>query len=73
LNRGQRIGVAAYFSGFGAFEFCLNCNSSDNTIRWQHVLNAMLGDATDGNAYILACDRAWRWSKCTGLKPGDTL
>jgi hypothetical protein len=40
----------------------MNCRSYDNTIRWQHVLNAMLVEASDGNAYIIACDRAWRWS-----------
>jgi hypothetical protein len=33
----------------------------------------MLVEASDGNAYIIACDRAWRWSKCSGLKPGDTF
>jgi|SRR5579872_1044734 len=51
----------------------MNCSSSENTIRWNHVLNAMLVEASDGNAYIIACDRAWRWSKCTGLKPGDVF
>jgi hypothetical protein len=51
----------------------MNCNSYSNSIRWQHMLNAMLVEASDGNAYIIACDRAWRWSKCTGLKPGDTF
>jgi len=51
----------------------MNCSSSDNTFRWNHVLNAMLVEASDGNAYIIACDRAWRWSKCTGLKPGDVF
>lgn len=51
----------------------MNCRSSDNTIRWTHVLNAMLVQASDGNAYIIACDRAWLWSKCTPLKAGDTF
>jgi hypothetical protein len=51
----------------------MNCRSSDNTIRWTHVLNAMLVQASDGNAYIIACDRAWRWSKCVPLKAGDTF
>jgi hypothetical protein len=37
----------------------MNCKSSDNTIRWTHVLNAMFVEASDGNAYIIACDRAW--------------
>jgi hypothetical protein len=51
----------------------MSCKSSDNTIRWTHVLNAMFVEASDGNAYIIACDRAWRWSKCTPLKAGDTF
>jgi len=51
----------------------MNCRSSDTTIRWTHVLNAMFVQASDGNAYIIACDRAWRWSKCTPLKVGDTF
>lgn len=51
----------------------MNCSSSDNTFRWNHVLNAMLVEASDGNAYIIACDRAWRWSKCSGLRPGDVF
>jgi hypothetical protein len=51
----------------------MNCSSSQNTYRWNHVLNAMLVEASDGNAYIIACDRAWRWSKCSGLKPGETF
>lgn len=51
----------------------MNCRTSDTTIRWNHVLNAMLVEASDGNAYIIACDRAWRWSKCVPLKAGDTF
>ena len=51
----------------------MNCNSSDNTIRWKHTLNAMLVEASDGNAYIIACDAAWRWSKCSSLRAGETF
>ena len=51
----------------------MNCNSYDTTVRWPHVLNAMLVEASDGNAYIIACDRAWRWSKCVPLRAGETL
>jgi len=51
----------------------MNCRSSDTTIRWKHVLNAMFVQASDGNAYIIACDRAWAWSKCKALKAGDTF
>ena len=50
----------------------MNCNSYDRTMRWPHVLNAMLVEASDGNAYIIACDRAWRWSKCVPLRAGDS-
>lgn len=51
----------------------MHCNSYDTTVRWPHVLNAMLVEASDGNAYIIACDRAWRWSKCVPLRAGDTF
>ncbi len=51
----------------------MTCNSNDTTIRWQHVLNAMLVEASDGNAYIIGCDRAWPWSKCVPLRPGDVF
>jgi hypothetical protein len=33
----------------------------------------MLVVASNGNAYIIACDAAWRWSKCHGLIAGDTF
>ncbi len=51
----------------------MHCNSYDTTVRWPHVLNAMLVEASDGNAYIIACDRAWRWSKCVPLRAGETF
>lgn len=51
----------------------MNCASSDNTIRWRHTLNAMLVEASDGNAYIIACDAAWRWSKCSSLRAGESF
>ena len=51
----------------------LNCNSYDTTMNWPHVLNAMLVEASDGNAYIIACDRAWAWPKCVPLRAGDTF
>lgn len=38
---------------------------------WPHVLNALLVVASDGNAHIIACDAAWRWSKCKALRTGD--
>lgn len=42
-------------------------------MNWPHVLNVMLVEASDGNAYIIACDRAWAWSKCVPLRAGDTF
>jgi hypothetical protein len=71
---------SSYTSGNSTFgtanstpDLRMNCNTSETSFKWQHVLNAMLVEASDGNAYIIACDRAWRWSKCSGLKPGDTF
>ena len=50
----------------------MDCSSVETSpIGWRHVPSAMLVVASDGNAYIIACDAAWRWSKCKGLMPGD--
>jgi hypothetical protein len=51
----------------------MSCNSYDTTIRWPHVLNVMFAQASDGNSYIIACDRAWRWSKCNPLRAGEVF
>jgi hypothetical protein len=51
----------------------MNCRTSDNSIRWKHILNAMFVQGSDGNAYIIACDRAWAWSKCVPLRAGETF
>jgi hypothetical protein len=51
----------------------MTCSSYDTTIRWPHVLNVMYAQASDGNSYIIACDRAWRWSKCVPLRAGDVF
>lgn len=51
----------------------MTCNSYDTTIRWPHVLNVMFAQASDGNSYIISCDRAWRWSKCIPLRAGDVF
>lgn len=52
----------------------MSCTSSQMPpVGWRHVLNAMLAVASDGNAYIIACDAAWRWSKCVGLRTGDVF
>jgi hypothetical protein len=51
----------------------MTCNSYDTTIRWPHVLNVMFAQGSDGNSYIIACDRAWRWSKCNPLRAGEVF
>jgi hypothetical protein len=51
----------------------MSCNSYDTTMRWPHVLNVMFAEGSDGNSYIIACDAAWRWSKCNPLRAGDTF
>jgi hypothetical protein len=51
----------------------MNCSSYDTTMRWPHVLNVMFAAGSDGNSYLIACDRAWRWSKCVPLKVGDVF
>lgn len=66
-------GNTTYGTATSTSNLRMDCRSSDNTIRWNHVLNAMFVEASDGNAYIIACDRAWRWSKCVPLKAGDTF
>lgn len=67
------IGNTTFGTGTGNSNTRMNCNSYDTTIRWPHVLNAMLVEGSDGNAYIIACDRAWRWSKCVPLHAGDSF
>jgi hypothetical protein len=51
----------------------MSCNTYDTTIRWPHVLNVMFAEASDGNSYMFACDRAWRWSKCVPLRAGQVF
>jgi len=67
------VGSSAYGSGTTTSNMHMNCNSYDTTIRWSHVLNTMFIEASDGNAYIIACDRAWRWSKCVPLRTGQSF
>lgn len=51
----------------------LNCNSWDQNWIFPRTLNAMLIASSNGNAYVIACDRAWHWSKCVPLKAGLTF
>jgi len=66
-------GNSAYGSATTNSNQHMSCNSYDTTMRWPHVLNVMFAQASDGNSYIIACDRAWRWSKCVPLRAGDVF
>jgi hypothetical protein len=67
-------GNYTYGSAISNTDLSMRCNSYENPpMQWRHVLNAMLVVASNGNAYIMACDAAWRWSKCRGLITGDTF
>jgi hypothetical protein len=66
-------GNSAYGNSTTNLNQRMQCNSYDNTIRWPHILNVMFAQASDGISYIIACDKAWRWSKCSGLRAGDTF
>lgn len=67
-------GDVAFGSSTAVSNLRMNCNSYETPpAQWRHVLNAMLVVASNGNAYIMACDAAWRWSKCRGLVVGDTF
>jgi hypothetical protein len=81
INGTAHTGGSAIASGDVAFgsstsnsSLTMNCNSYQAPqMGWRHVLNAMLVVASNGNAYIVACDAAWRWSKCRGLVAGDVF
>jgi PEGA domain len=50
----------------------MHCRSYETQpVGWRHVLNTMLAVGSDGNAYVIACDAAFRWSKCRQLRTGD--
>jgi len=67
-------GNVAFGSATAYSNLSMNCNTYQSPLAaWRHVLNAMLVVASDGNVYIMACDAAWRWSKCKGLLVGDTF
>jgi hypothetical protein len=66
-------GNSAYGNATTTSNQQMSCNSYDTTMRWPHVLNVMFAKASDGNSYIIACDAAWRWSKCVPLRAGDTF
>jgi hypothetical protein len=51
----------------------LICNSWEKNSIMPRILNAMLVVSSDGNAYVIACDKAWHWSKCAPLDVGKTF
>jgi hypothetical protein len=67
------IGTSTYGNATTSSNQHMNCNSYDTTVRWPHVLNVMFAEASDGNSYMFACDRAWRWSKCVPLRVGQVF
>lgn len=68
------VGDYTYGNATSNTDLGMHCNSYENPpMQWRHVLNTMLVVASNGNAYIIACDAAWRWSKCTALVTGDTF
>jgi tetratricopeptide (TPR) repeat protein len=66
-------GNSAYGNATTNSDQHMSCNSYDTTIRWPHVLNVMFAQGSDGNSYIIACDAAWRWSKCVPLRAGEVF
>jgi hypothetical protein len=65
------LGNSTYGNATTSSSQHMNCNSYDTTMRWPHVLNVMFAEGSDGNSYMFACDRAWRWSKCVPLRVGQ--
>ena len=57
----------------GGSNLKMNCNSWDTTKFFPRVLNAMLVAASDGNAYVIGCDKGWKWSKCVPLEAGQVF
>ncbi len=65
-------GNAISGNSFSNMNLSMNCNTYQSPpMGWGHMLNTMLVVASNQNAYIIACDAAWRWSKCRGLVTGD--
>jgi hypothetical protein len=68
------VGNSTFGNATSNTDLNMHCASQENPpLQWGHVLNTMLVVASNGNAYIIACDAAWRWSKCRGLITGDTF
>jgi len=48
----------------------LLCNSWEQSTIIPRTLNAMLVVSSDGNAYVIGCQKTWHFSKCTPLDQG---
>jgi hypothetical protein len=70
---GNALDSAAFADDAGRSNLKMICNSWDTTKFFPRVLNAMLVAASDGNAYVIACDKAWKWSKCLPLAAGGVF
>lgn len=51
----------------------MTCNAWDTTGFFPRKLYAMLVLASDGKAYIIACDQTSRWAKCAPLEAGHLV
>lgn len=50
----------------------LFCNSWEQSTVFARTLNAMLVVSSDGNAYVIGCQKTWHFSKCAQLDQGRT-
>ena len=50
----------------------LFCNSWEQSTVFKRMLNAMLVVSSDGNAYVIGCQKTWHFSKCSQLDQGRT-
>lgn len=48
----------------------LTCNSWEQSTIIPRTLNAMLVVSSDGNAYVIGCQKTWHFSKCSQLDQG---
>jgi TPR repeat protein len=50
-----------------------HCNTNSSDVTWTHVENTMLVEGSDRKRYTISCTASFRWSKCAGLKVGDSF
>jgi hypothetical protein len=64
---------AGFVEGATPSNLQMTCNAWDTSRFWPYKFNAMLVMGSDGNAYILACDQAPKWSKCVPIETGRVV